>query len=140
MKDITNNHMQYREATVAGKVFLRDATVQRVVNKELGDVLGVARVDAMNAAKTNLVSLAHDVPLERFTIQYKIHQGAIEAEILLGATAKVPPISQAVSAISTALNSVLCQVEEIEKDSLGAYPSLRIGDIQIKNVRTTSTL
>jgi len=63
MVDVTPKEPTHRRATARGKVFMLPATTVAVANREVnkGDVLAVARVAAIQAAKrtSDMIPLCH---------------------------------------------------------------------------------
>jgi len=78
----------HRIAVASGRIGMRPATFRMVVegSADKGDVLGVARVAAIQAAKraADLLPLAHPIAITRVAVEFKYD--AIRFEILLIAT------------------------------------------------------
>jgi len=78
----------HRIAVASGRIGMRPATFRMVVegSADKGDVLGVARVAAIQAAKraADLLPLAHPIAITRVAVEFKYD--AIRFEILVIAT------------------------------------------------------
>jgi cyclic pyranopterin phosphate synthase len=78
----------HRVAVASGRIAMRPATFRMVVESGAakGDVLGVARIAAIQAAKrtSELVPLAHPIAITRVAAEFKFD--AVRCEIILLAT------------------------------------------------------
>jgi cyclic pyranopterin phosphate synthase len=76
MVDVGGKAETHRVAVASGRIVMRPATFRMVAEggAEKGDVLGVARVAAILAAKRTaaLVPLAHPLPLTRVTVEFDL--------------------------------------------------------------------
>ena len=88
MVDVGAKDETHRVAVASGRIAMRPATFRMVVEggAAKGDVLGVARIAAIGAAKrtAELVPLAHPIALTRVAADYKFD--AARSEIALIAT------------------------------------------------------
>jgi cyclic pyranopterin phosphate synthase len=88
MVDVGAKGETLRIAVASGRISMRPATFRMVVEGDAakGDVLGVARVAAIQAAKRTpeLVPLAHPIAITRVAADFKFD--AIRSEIVLFAT------------------------------------------------------
>jgi len=88
MVDVGAKGETHRVAVASGRIAMRPATFRMVVEggAAKGDVLGVARVAAIQAAKraSDLVPLAHPIAITRVAAEFKFD--AVRFEIILLAT------------------------------------------------------
>ena len=85
MVDVGAKDETHRVAVASGRIAMRPATFRMVVEGSAtkGDVLGVARIAAIQAAKrtSELVPLAHPIAITRVTVEFKFD--AVKREITL---------------------------------------------------------
>src|SRR6185369_8541416 len=88
MVDVGAKGETHRVAVASGRIAMKPATFRMVVegSAKKGDVLGVARIAAIQAAKrtSELVPLAHPIALTRVAAEFRFD--AAKSEILLRAT------------------------------------------------------
>ncbi len=88
MVDVGAKGETHRTAVASGRIAMRPATFRMVVEggAAKGDVLGVARIAAIQAAKrtSDLVPLAHPIAITRVAAEFKFD--AVRSEIRLVAT------------------------------------------------------
>jgi cyclic pyranopterin phosphate synthase len=88
MVDVGAKDETHRIAVASGRIAMRPATFRMVVEGSAakGDVLGVARIAAIGAAKrtSELVPLAHPIALTRVAVEFGFN--AARSEITLTAT------------------------------------------------------
>ena len=80
MVDVGQKAETARSATAAGRVVMQPATLRRILEGSAakGDVLGVARIAAIQGAKrtADLIPLCHPLPLTRVSVEFSIDQAA----------------------------------------------------------------
>ena len=85
MVDVTPKDPTHRRAVARGKVFMQPATTAAVVNREVkkGDVLAVARVAAIQAAKrtSDMIPLCHPLLVGSVQVNFEIGDDFIEIEV-----------------------------------------------------------
>ena len=90
MVDVAGKDVTRRVARAGGRITMRPDTLAlvRAGSAKKGDVLGVARVAAIQAAKrtAELIPLAHPLPLTRVSVDYAFEDTAIDIEV----TAETP--------------------------------------------------
>jgi len=88
MVDVGAKDDTHRVAVASGRITMRRATFRMVIegSASKGDVLGVARIAAIQAAKRtpDLVPLAHPISITRVSVDFKFD--APKSEIMLLAT------------------------------------------------------
>ena len=82
MVDISPKQVVPREALSSGKIHLKPRTIELIQKLQLkkGDVLAVARIAAISAAKktSELIPLCHNIPLNHVDIQFEVKENFIE--------------------------------------------------------------
>ncbi|MBI4882507.1 MAG: cyclic pyranopterin monophosphate synthase MoaC [Actinobacteria bacterium] len=85
MVDVTSKEATHRRAVARGKVFMLPATTAAIANREVGkgDVLAVARVAAIQAAKrtSEMIPLCHQVLVGAVNVNFEIGDDCIDIEV-----------------------------------------------------------
>lgn len=112
MVDVGGKPTTRREAVARGMITMRAGTLEAVTSGAVpkGDVLGVARVAGIMAAKHahHLLPLCHPLPLEQVTVEFRADAGAPGIEITAAArcTAKTGAEMEALTAVAVAALSI----------------------------------
>lgn len=81
MVDVAGKDVTHRVARAAGRIRMQPATLAliRDGNAKKGDVLGVARIAAIQAAKrtADLIPLCHPLPITRVAIEFELDEAAV---------------------------------------------------------------
>ena len=84
MVDVSDKAVTRRLARAAGRISMRPETLAAIRggSSKKGDVLGVARIAAIQAAKrtSELIPLAHPLPLTHVAIEFALEDDAIAIE------------------------------------------------------------
>ena len=84
MVDVGNKEDTKRSATASGKVFMSVETIEALKKQEFqkGDVLGVARVAGIQAAKKtfDLIPLCHPLAVNFVSVDFRIGESHVEIE------------------------------------------------------------
>jgi cyclic pyranopterin phosphate synthase len=90
MVDIASKDVTKRIARAGGRIAMRPETLAgiRAGSASKGDVLGVARIAAIQAAKrtSELIPLAHPLPLTRVAVDFSVNEA--ESAIAISVTAE----------------------------------------------------
>ena len=82
MIDVSDKEITSRVASASGTITLNDEAISSIVklNNKKGDVLNVARLAGINAAKqtSNLIPLAHNISLNSVDIDFKFDKSTNE--------------------------------------------------------------
>jgi cyclic pyranopterin phosphate synthase len=121
MVDVGAKDETHRVAVAAGRIAMRPATFRMVVEGSAakGDVLGVARIAAIQAAKrtAELVPLAHPIALTRVTADFSFD--AARREITLTATVECRGRTgvemEALTAVAVGLLTVYDMVKAVDR-------------------------
>lgn len=80
MVDVANKDVTHRIARAAGRIRMQPATLALIESgtAKKGDVLGVARIAAIQAAKrtADLIPLCHPLPITRVAVEFEIDTAA----------------------------------------------------------------
>jgi cyclic pyranopterin monophosphate synthase len=81
MVDVGDKAVTHRVAVASGRISMLPATLQLIADGDAkkGDVLGVARVAAIQAAKrtAELIPLAHPLPITRIAVDFQFDRAAV---------------------------------------------------------------
>lgn len=81
MVDVSGKDVTHRVARAAGRIRMKPATLAliRDGNAKKGDVIGVARIAAIQAAKrtSDLIPLCHPLPITRVAVEFELDEAAI---------------------------------------------------------------
>ena len=85
MVDVGGKDVSRRVARAAGRIVMRPETLALIRDGKAskGDVLGVARIAAIQAAKrtAELIPLAHPLPLTHVAVEFALDQDALTIEV-----------------------------------------------------------
>ena len=77
MVDVGNKPETHRLAVACGQIVMRPATLKAIQagTHKKGDVLGIARIAAIQGAKrtADLIPLAHPIPITKIDIAFETH-------------------------------------------------------------------
>ncbi len=80
MVDVSGKDVTHRVARAAGRIRMRPETLAliREGNAKKGDVIGVARIAAIQAAKrtSELIPLCHPLPITRVAVEFALDEAA----------------------------------------------------------------
>jgi cyclic pyranopterin phosphate synthase len=112
MVDVGAKAETHRVATAAGYIRMQPATFGLVTTgtAKKGDVLGVARIAAIQAAKrtAELIPLCHPVPLTRVAVDFSLDEAAhrIECRATVECTARTGVEMEALTAVQVGLLTI----------------------------------
>ncbi|MEI7546970.1 MAG: cyclic pyranopterin monophosphate synthase MoaC [Actinomycetota bacterium] len=106
MVDVTPKEPTHRRAVARGKVFMKPATTTAVMNREVkkGDVLAVARVAAIMAAKrtSDSIPLCHPLLVGAVHVNFEVADEYIEIEVQVDTVDRTGVEMEALHACSVA--------------------------------------
>ena len=80
MVDVSGKDVTHRVARAVGRIRMKPATLAliRDGNAKKGDVIGVARIAAIQAAKrtSDLIPLCHPLPITRVAVEFELDEAA----------------------------------------------------------------
>jgi len=141
MVDVGEKSATHRVAVASGRIRMRAATLRLVAagRARKGDVLGIARIAAIQAAKRTpeLIPLAHPLALTRIAIEFKLHkkmpgvevsarvecrgQTGVEMEALTAAAVGLLTIYDMLKAVDRGMTLDAIRLEEKRGGKSGAF-------------------
>ena len=121
MVDVGAKAVTQRVAVARGSVVMEPETLRLVGENamEKGDVLGVARIAGIMAAKktSELIPLCHPLPLDKVSVDLQIDEArsAVEIEATAATTAKTGVEMEALTAVSVAALTVYDMVKAVDR-------------------------
>jgi len=135
MVDITAKPDVSREATAAGRIYLRSETLKAIFDGKVikGNVLATAQVAGTMAVKQTwaLIPMCHPLPVGAVTIWFEQTDEYIEASCRVKTYGKTGIEMEALTGVSIALLTIWDMVKSAEKDAQGQYPVTRIEGIHV---------
>ncbi|MCF0105298.1 MAG: cyclic pyranopterin monophosphate synthase MoaC [Holdemanella sp.] len=130
MVDVSDKDTTERTAIATGKIYINkeimDAIIYHSIKK--GDVLGVARIAGIMAAKktSELIPLCHLLPLTKCQIDFEIKEDYIEAYCMVKTVGKTGVEMEALTGVQIALLTIYDMCKAIDK-------SMVISDVHLLN-------
>jgi cyclic pyranopterin phosphate synthase len=121
MVDVGAKAETHRVARAAGKIVMRPETLAliRTGNTKKGDVLGVARIAAIQAAKrtADLIPLAHPLPLTRVAAEFieETEASAISLTVTVETVGRTGVEMEALTAVSVGLLTVYDMCKAVDR-------------------------
>ena len=121
MVDVAAKPETHRVAVAGGSIRMRPETFElvRTGSAKKGDVLGVARVAAIQAAKktSELVPLCHPVPLTSVAVEFSLDaEGArVECRATVECTARTGVEMEALTAVQVALLTIYDMCKAVDR-------------------------
>lgn len=128
MVDVGEKAITHRIAVAEGRIVMDPATLELIVSggHKKGDVLGIARVAAIMAAKRtpDLIPLCHPMPLTRVTVDFEAeHEAhAVRCEVRTETVARTGVEIEALTAVQVGLLTIYDMCKAIDR-------GMRMGDI-----------
>lgn len=120
MVDVSEKAVVRREATAEGFIVLQAATIAAISSGGMpkGDVLGVARIAGIQAAKrtADLIPLCHQLPLTKVAIDFTIEEDGVGITCLVRTDAKTGVEMEALTAVSIAAMTIYDMCKAIDKE------------------------
>jgi cyclic pyranopterin phosphate synthase len=119
MVDVGGKEIQTRIAKAHGHIKLATATITLIRENQLkkGDVLAVARIAGINAAKQTgvLIPLCHNIVLDDIKIELSVDKSGVTAGSEIKCTGKTGVEMEALTAVSVALLTVYDMCKAVDK-------------------------
>jgi cyclic pyranopterin phosphate synthase len=121
MVDVAGKAETHRVAVAAGSIEMRPETLALIVSgsAKKGDVLGVARIAAIQAAKrtAELIPLCHPVPLTSVAVEFSIDERAsrIECRATVECTARTGVEMEALTAVQVGLLTIYDMCKAVDR-------------------------
>jgi cyclic pyranopterin phosphate synthase len=121
MVDVGDKPATRRVAVAAGAIRMQPATLARIRDgsADKGDVLGIARIAAIQAAKrtAELIPLCHPVPLTRVSAEFHIdhEQTRVRCEVRAECTGPTGVEMEALTAVSVGLLTIYDMCKAVDR-------------------------
>jgi cyclic pyranopterin phosphate synthase len=119
MVDVGDKDVTSREAVAEGRVRMSADALRAVVegSAKKGDVLGVARLAGIQAAKrtSDWIPLAHPLPLDAIELDLRPADGCVEIEASVRVRARTGVEMEALVAVSAAALTVYDMLKSIDR-------------------------
>lgn len=129
MVDVSGKKPTVRSATAAASFYAKKETIEKIRADKIrkGDVLTVAKIAAINAAKETgrLIPLCHPLALEHVEVHFSFSETAIHIECTAKTGSKTGVEMEALCGASMAALTIFDMAKAIDKTAL-------IGDIFVK--------
>ena len=125
MVDVAQKNETRRIARAAGCIVMQPQTLQRIVEGDAkkGDVLGVARIAAIQASKrtAELIPLCHPIALTHVEVMFRINDSvaagkcSIECEVTTETVGRTGVEMEALAAVSVALLTIYDMCKAVDR-------------------------
>ncbi len=119
MVDVGGKDVSRRVARAAGRILMRPETLALIRDGKAskGDVLGVARIAAIQAAKrtAELIPLAHPLPLTHVAVEFKLDADAVAIEVTAETLDRTGVEMEALTAASVGLLTVYDMCKAVDR-------------------------
>src|SRR5262245_16660081 len=121
MVDVGDKPLTHRVAVASGRILMRPATLRMVAagRAKKGDVLAVARIAAIQAAKrtAELIPLAHPIALTRVTVDFALQKRppAVAATARVECRGQTGVEMEALTAVAAGLLTVYDMVKAVDR-------------------------
>ena len=121
MVDVAEKGETHRIARAVGTVFMQPATLALIESGDArkGDVLGVARIAAIQAAKrtSDLIPLCHPIPLTRVGVEFSIDRAraCITCEATAETVGRTGVEMEAMTAVSVGLRTIYDMCKAVDR-------------------------
>lgn len=119
MVDVSAKPVQFRRAVAQGSLLCQPSTIRalRVQALPKGDVLGVARIAGIQAAKrtAELIPLCHTLPLRHVSVDFTIHRNSIAITCAAQTEATTGVEMEALTGVSVAALTLYDMCKAIDK-------------------------
>ena len=121
MVDVAAKQDTHRVAIATGRIVMRPETLQKIKNgtASKGDVLGIARVAAIQGAKrtSDLIPLCHPIALTRVAVEFKTldDASAVECTARAESVGRTGVEMEALTAVSVALLTIYDMCKAVDR-------------------------
>lgn len=130
MVDVSSKPETPRIAIASGRITMLPDTLARILSgrADKGDVLGVARIAAIQATKrtADLIPLCHPIALTRVEVEFVTHteEAAIECRVTTQTTGKTGVEMEALTGVSVGLLTIYDMCKAVDR-------GMRITDVRL---------
>lgn len=129
MVDVSAKPPQHRVATASGRIDLAESTVRLIEENNIkkGDVLGIAQIAGITAAKrtSDLIPLCHPLQIGQIQVEISLVKDGVEVTSTVTCVDRTGAEMEALTAVSVALLTVYDMCKAVDK-------VMRIRDIVLK--------
>jgi cyclic pyranopterin phosphate synthase len=119
MVDVGAKDVTRRVARAGGRIAMREATLDMVRRGAAakGDVLGVARIAAIQAAKrtSDLIPLAHPLMLTRVAVEFAFEPGSLAIEVTVETRDRTGVEMEALAGVAVGLLTVYDMCKAVDR-------------------------
>lgn len=121
MVDVAAKGETHRIARAGGRITMLPATLERIAggSAQKGDVLGIARVAAIQAAKrtADLIPLCHPLALTKVTVDFKLDrdQAGVECSATVETIGRTGVEMEALTAVSVGLLTIYDMCKSVDR-------------------------
>lgn len=121
MVDVADKSETHRVARAGGTIFMQPATFALVANASArkGDVIGIARIAAIQGAKrtSDLIPLCHPLALTRVAVDFELDeaQHAVHCEVCAECSGRTGVEMEALTATSVALLTIYDMLKAVDR-------------------------
>ncbi|HEV8646971.1 MAG TPA: cyclic pyranopterin monophosphate synthase MoaC [Burkholderiales bacterium] len=121
MVDVAQKQETRRVAIATGKIFMRAETLRRIVEGDAakGDVLGVARIAAIQGSKrtAELIPLCHPIALTKVSVDFEVHrdENSVECIAVAETVGRTGVEMEALTAVSVGLLTVYDMCKAVDR-------------------------
>lgn len=121
MVDVAAKPETHRVAIAAGCIRMLPATLSKILegSSKKGDVLGIARIAAIQASKRTgeLIPLCHPIPLTRVAVEFAIDPSTstIDCRVTAETVGRTGVEMEALTAVSTALLTIYDMCKAVDR-------------------------
>ena len=128
MVDVAGKDVSKRVARAGGRIAMRSETLAliRAGSTTKGDVLGVARIAAIQSAKrtAELIPLAHPIPLTRVSVEFAFESDSIAIEVTAETLDRTGVEMEALTAVAMGLLTIYDMCKAVDR-------AMRIEDVKL---------
>ena len=121
MVDVAEKEVTHRVARASGRIAMLPATLKQIASgsAKKGDVLGVARIAAIQAAKrtAELIPLCHPIPLTKVTVDFSLKSRgpAVECTAVVETLGRTGVEMEALAAVSVGLLTIYDMCKAVDR-------------------------
>ncbi|WP_333654723.1 cyclic pyranopterin monophosphate synthase MoaC [Dissulfurispira sp.] len=124
MVDVSEKPLTKREAIAVGSVHMKPETIKLIKDRLIskGDVLGVARVAGIMAAKktSEMIPMCHPLSITSVSIDFDIEEkkGRIDIKAIVGTIGQTGVEMEALTAVSAAALTIYDMCKSVDKEMI----------------------
>jgi len=121
MVDVSEKEITERIASASGQIKLNKLAIEQIISdlNKKGDVLGVARIAGIQAAKqcSTLIPLCHPLMITKVSVEIELRkdEGIIKVVSIVGVSGKTGVEMEALTSVSVALLTIYDMCKAVDK-------------------------